>query len=139
MAEWRPLKRVSRQNKRDIFPVFCHFTQPSSTAKSGYATRRSVSDFPRSPVLCEQRRESASGGQANGCPFGSFWASKMNVKKIQNFEYTHFSPSHVIHIGYMSHSTKLIIKVFILKQDGQRPPRFPGMQKQTHSQAVFQA
>ena len=57
-----------------------HFTQPSSAAKSGYATRRSVSDFPMSPVLFEQRREAAFGGQVNSCPFGSFWASKMNVK-----------------------------------------------------------
>ena len=53
-----------------------HFTQPSSAAKSGYATRRSVSDFPMSPVLCEQRRESASGGQVNSCPFGSFCTLK---------------------------------------------------------------
>jgi hypothetical protein len=33
-----------------------------------------------SPVICEQRR--VGEGQVNGCPFGSFWASKMNIITI---------------------------------------------------------
>jgi hypothetical protein len=48
------------------------------------------------PGYFEQRRESAFGGQVNGCPFGSFWASKMNVKKIKII-LTLYGPHFIYH------------------------------------------
>ena len=64
-----------------FFTLPFHAAEQRSKERISESAERS--DFPMSPVLCEQHRASAFGGQVNGCTFfGSFlYASKeMNIK-----------------------------------------------------------